>query len=55
MTGSAAMLYMQYGRSALLCTSDAGETECVKVLVKYGAQVNLPVRCDIQKWIQSSC
>ena len=24
----------------------------MKVLVKYGAQVDLPVRCDIQKWIQ---
>ena len=24
----------------------------MKVLVKYGAQVDLPVRCDVQKWIQ---
>ena len=45
-------LALQYGESALVCVSSAGETECVKVLVKYGAQVDLPVRCDVQKWIQ---
>ena len=44
---------MQYGCSALWCASNAGNTECVKVLVKYGAQVDLPVRCDVQKWVQS--
>ena len=53
MTGFAAMLYMQYGCSALWCASDAGDTECVKVLVKYGAQIDLPVRHDVQKWVQS--
>ena len=39
-------LALQDGESALWCASSAGETECVKVLVKYGAQVDLPVRCD---------
>ena len=53
MTGSAAMLYMQGGKSALWCASNAGNAECVKVLVKYGAQVDLPVRYDIWKWVQS--
>ena len=38
---------MQSGRSALHWASSAGETECVKVLLKYGAQVDLPVRCGI--------
>jgi ankyrin repeat protein len=38
---------LQYGLSALHCASYAGETECVKVLLKYGAQVDLPVRCDV--------
>ena len=42
-------LALQGGESPLLCASDTGETECVKVLVKYGAQVDLPVRHDIQK------
>ena len=41
-------LTLQYGRSALWYVSDAGETECIKVLLKYGAQVDLPVRCDGQ-------
>ena len=45
-------LALQRGRSALWLASDAGETECVKLLLKYGAQVDLPVRCDVQKWIQ---
>ena len=42
-------LALQGGRSALWGASFAGETECVKVLMKYGAQVDLPVRCDVQK------
>ena len=42
-------LTLQYGQSALWWASDVGETECVKVLVKYGAQVDLPVRHDVQK------
>ena len=37
----------QYGQSALHHASSAGETECVEVLLKYGAQVDLPVRCDV--------
>ena len=45
-------LSLQSGQSALWYASAAGETECVKVLVKYGAQVDLPVRCDVQMWIQ---
>jgi ankyrin repeat protein len=40
-------LTLQSGRSALWWASSAGETECVKVLLKYGAQVDLPVRCDV--------
>jgi hypothetical protein len=40
-------LTLQRGQSALWLASDAGETECVKVLLKYGAQVDLPVRCDV--------
>ena len=43
---------LQYGQSALHCASFSGKTECLKVLVEYGAQVDLPVRCDVQKWIQ---
>ena len=39
-------LALQYGESPLWCASSAGETECVKVLVKYGAQVLLSVRCS---------
>ena len=39
-------LALQNGQSALWCASTGGETECVKVLVKYGAQVDLPVRYD---------
>ena len=46
-------LALQLGQSALWCASSAGETECVKLLLKYGAQVDLPVRSDVQKWIQS--
>ena len=42
-------LALQDGRSTLWCASDADKTECVKVLVKYGAQVDLPVRYDVQK------
>ena len=42
-------LALQDGKSALWWTSDAGKTECVKVLVKYGAQVDLLVRHDVQK------
>ena len=39
-------LVPQYGESALWVASGAGETECVKLLLKYGAQVDLPaVRC----------
>ena len=38
-------LALQYGESALWVASEAGETECVKLLLKYGAQVDLPVRC----------
>ena len=40
-------LALQNGQSALWCASTGGETECVKVLVKYGAQVDLPVRYDV--------
>ena len=40
-------LTLQIGRSALWYASNAGRTECVKVLLKYGAQVDLPVRCDV--------
>ena len=36
------------GRSALYCASCAGDRECVKLLLKYGAQVDLAVRCDVQ-------
>ena len=42
-------LTLQYGQSALWWASNVGETECVKVLVEYGAQVDLPVRHDVQK------
>ena len=42
-------LALQGDESALWCASDAGETECVIVLVEYGAQVDLPVRHDVQK------
>ena len=45
-------LALQYGESALWVASEAGGTECVKLLLKHGAQVDLPVRCDGQKWIQ---
>ena len=45
-------LVLQYGESALWHASNAGAMECVKLLLKYGAQVDLPVRCDGQKWIQ---
>ena len=38
---------LQYGHSALHSASFDGRTECVKVLLKYGAQVDLPVRCDV--------
>ena len=38
-------LALQYGESALWVVSEAGETECVKLLLKHGAQVDLPVRC----------
>jgi hypothetical protein len=40
-------LTLQRGQSALYCASSAGETECVKVLLKYGAQMDLPVRYDV--------
>ena len=40
-------LTLQLGRSALHHASDAGETECVEVLLKYGAQVDFPVRCVV--------
>ena len=40
-------LTLQRGQSALWWSSYAGRTECVKVLLKYGAQVDLPVRCDV--------
>ena len=39
-------LTLQDGQSALWRASYTGRTECVKVLLKYGAQVDLPVRCD---------
>ena len=42
-------LTLQYGQSALWWASDVGGTECVKVLVEYGAQVDLPVRHNVQK------
>ena len=45
-------LTLQFGQSALWWARSDGETECVKVLLKYGAQVDLPVRCNVQKWIQ---
>ena len=38
---------LQFGESVIWCASSAGETECVKVLVKYGAQVDLPVRYSL--------
>ena len=38
-------LALQRGESALWVASEAGETECVKLLLKYGAKVDLPVRC----------
>ena len=38
-------LVLQHGRSALWVASDIGAMECVKLLLKYGAQVDLPVRC----------
>jgi ankyrin repeat protein len=38
---------LQYGQSALHCASFACKTECVKVLLKYGAQMNLLVRRDV--------
>jgi ankyrin repeat protein len=40
-------LTLQRGQSALYRASFTGKTECVKVLLKYGAQVDLPVRCDV--------
>jgi ankyrin repeat protein len=40
-------LTLQLSQSALWWASITGETECVKVLLKYGAQVDLPVRCDV--------
>ena len=43
---------LQYGKSALWWASNAGEMECVKLLLYHGAQVDLPVRCDGQKWFQ---
>ena len=46
------ILFNKIGQSALWCASEAGESECVELLLKYGAQVDLPVRCDVQKWIQ---
>ena len=36
---------LQKGRSALWYASEVGKTEFMKVLLKYGAQVDLPVRC----------
>ena len=42
-------LTLQIGQSALWWASYAGRTECVKVLLKYGAQVDLPVRCDVRE------
>ena len=42
-------LVLQYGESVLWVASDVGATECVKLLLKYGAQVDLPVRFDGQK------
>ena len=38
---------LQHSQSALHRASYAGKTECVEVLLKYGAQVDLPVRCDV--------
>ena len=29
-----------------------GHVETARVLLDHGAQVDLPVRCDVQKWIQ---
>ena len=40
-------LTIQAGQSVLWQTSFARETECVKLLLKYGAQVDLPVRCEL--------
>ena len=40
-------LALQKGQSALWRASADGETECVKVLVKFGAQTDLPVRYDV--------
>ena len=42
---------LQGGQSAIWRASKAGEAECVIILLKHGAQVDLPVRCDIQKGI----
>ena len=41
------MLILQYAQSTLWRASSAGETECVEVLLKYGAQVDLPVRYNM--------
>ena len=41
------ILTLQLGQSALWCASSAGEAECVKLLVKYGAQVDLPVSTEM--------
>ena len=40
---------LQRGESALWIASNGGAMECVKLLLKYGAQVDLPVRFDGQK------
>ena len=47
------VLALQFGQSALHYASIVGEIEYVKVLVKYGAQVDLPVRYDVQKRIHA--
>ena len=40
-------LALQNGQSALCYLSSAGETEFVKLLLKYGAQVDVPVSIKI--------
>ena len=45
------ILHQQYGQSALWCAAFANKTECAKVLLKFGAQVDLAVK-HLMKWIQ---
>ena len=45
------ILFHKFGQSALWRSSATGRTECVEVLLKYGALVDSPVRYDMQKWI----